>query len=145
MTVRENIVLNVLQALVLGYQKYMISEVKLAVLIRAIEAVRAISEGKTAVWEGYIDISSNTHIKGGLDYDSVTVMADGIEVYKGYVHYDGNGVSDDNTNWEKIYASKDPAHNMRVREKLDLWAESFLLHLDTEPKRSLLIIDKIKE
>ncbi|HRE09568.1 MAG TPA: hypothetical protein PLN22_01980, partial [Ignavibacteria bacterium] len=48
----------------------------------------------------------------------------------------------DDSSWEKIYSSKDETHRANLVKAMQCWAESFLLHLDENPARSLLIIDR---
>lgn len=129
---------NVIKNLLVSGDRYNVSAAKFNTLVKAYNALSALPEKKL---NGYIDISANTYLIGGaLDYSSFTIGEDYLEIYTGFVTYD-NGECDDSS-WEKVYSSKDDTHKKSVIKALECWAESFLLHLDESPARSLLVIDR---
>lgn len=129
---------NVIKNLLVSSDRYNISPTKFNILVKAYNALEAFPDKKL---NGYIDISANTYLIGGaLDYSSFTISEDSLEIYTGFIQYD-NGECDDSS-WEKIYSSKDTDHKQSLIKALECWAESFLLHLDENPSRSLLVIDK---
>jgi len=133
-----NICRNVIKELIMRSDKYNVSAAKFNTLVKAYYTLESFPVKKIT---GYIDISANTHLPGGsLDYSSFTIGEDYFEVYTGFVSYEG-GECDDSS-WEKIYSSKDETHRANLVKAMECWAESFLLHLDENPARSLLIIDR---
>lgn len=129
---------NVIKNLLVSSDKYNIAPAKFNTLVKAYNALDVMPERKL---KGYIDISANTYLIGGaLDYSSFTIGEDYLEIYTGFIQYT-NGECDDSS-WEKIYSSKDDDHRKNLIKALECWAESFLLHLDENPSRSLLVIDK---
>ncbi len=129
---------NLIKELIMRSDKYNVSAAKFNTLVKAYYALESFPLKKIT---GYIDISANTHLPGGsLDYSSFTIGEDYFEIYTGFVSYDG-GECDDSS-WEKIYSSKDEAHRKNLMKAMECWAESFLLHLDENPAKSLLIIDR---
>lgn len=129
---------NVIKNLLVSSDRYNISPAKFNTLVKAYNALDVMPDKKL---RGYIDISANTYLIGGaLDYSSFTIGEDYLEIYTGFIQYE-NGECDD-TSWEKIYSSKDENHRSSLIKALECWAESFLLHLDENPARSLLVIDK---
>lgn len=129
---------NVIKNLLFSSDRYNVSPAKFNTLVKAYNALSAMPEKKL---KGYIDISANTYLIGGaLDYSSFTIGEDYLEIYTGFVTYD-NGECDDSS-WEKVYSSKDDSHRKSIIKALECWAESFLLHLDESPARSLLVIDR---
>jgi len=133
-----NICKNVIKELILRSDKYNVSPVKFNTLVKAYYTLESFPVKKIT---GYIDISANTHLPGGsLDYSSFTIGEDYFEIYTGFVSYEG-GECDDSS-WEKIYSSKDESHRASFVKAMECWALSFLLHLDENPARSLLIIDR---
>lgn len=129
---------NLIKNLLISSDRFNISPVKFNTLVKAYNALDAFPEKKL---KGYIDVSANTYLIGGaLDYSSFTIGEDYIEIYTGFIKYD-NGECDDSS-WEKIFSSKDNDHRKNLAKALECWAESFLLHLDENPVRSLLVIDK---
>lgn len=129
---------NVIKNLLVSSDRYNISPSKFSTLIKAYNALETFPEKRLS---GYIDISANTYLIGGaLDYSSFTIGEDYLEIYTGFVKYD-NGECDDSS-WEKIYSSKDSTRKSSIIKALECWAESFLLHLDENPARSLLVIDR---
>ena len=138
--IARNTLMNVLKELIIRSDKFNVSPAKFNTLVKAYFALEKFPE---PVITGYIDISSNTHLPGGaLDYASFTINPANFEIYNGFVSYK-NGESEDSA-WEKIFNSDDAAHDTQANKKLELWAEGFLLHLENEPKRSLLVIDRSK-
>lgn len=136
--VAVNILMNVLKELVMHSDKYNVSAVKFNTLIKAYYTLESYPVKKI---QGYIDISANTHLPGGsLDYSSFTINPDSFEIYNGFVSYSDSACDD--CSWEKIFSSSDTEHRKNLNAALECWAESFLLHLDENPGRSLLIIDK---
>ncbi|MEO8513874.1 MAG: hypothetical protein ABI543_09965 [Ignavibacteria bacterium] len=136
--VASNICRNLIKELIMRSDKYNVSPAKFNTLVKAYYTLESYPIKKIT---GYIDISANTHLPGGsLDYSSFTIGEDYFEIYTGYVSYEG-GECDDSS-WDKIYSSKDDSHRKNVGKALECWAESFLLHLDENPARSLLIIDR---
>lgn len=133
-----NICRSVIKELIMHSEKYNISAVKFNTLVKAYYTLESFPAKKIT---GYIDISANTHLpNGGLDYSSFTIGSDYFEIYTGFISYEA-GECDDSS-WEKIYSSKDTDHRKSLVKALECWAESFLLHLDENPARSLLIIDR---
>ena len=133
-----NTCLNLIKDLIIHSDKYNVSSVKFNTLVKAYYTLESLPHKKI---NGYIDISANTHLPGGgLDYSSFTIGEDYFEIYTGFVTYD-RGECDDSS-WEKIYSSKDESHRNNLATALECWAESFLLHLEEDPGRSLLIIDR---
>lgn len=133
-----NICRNVIRELIMRSDKYNVSPAKFNTLVKAYYTLESFPVKKIS---GYIDISANTHLPGGsLDYSSFTIGEDYFEVYTGFVSYEG-GECDDSS-WEKIFSSKDETHRANLVKAMECWAESFLLHLDENPDRSLLIIDR---
>lgn len=131
---------NVVKELILRADKYGISQARIKTLTTANLLLEKYPE---KIIDGYIDISANTHINdGSLDYASFTLRSNGIEVYTGYVSY-VDGICDEST-WEKVFDSNDSTHRNNLATALDIWAEKFLLHLDAEPQRALLVIDRCK-
>jgi hypothetical protein len=129
---------NVIKTMAVHSDKYGITPAKFNTLIKTYNILDNFDNKKFA---GYIDVSANTYLIGGsLDYSSFTIYAGCIEVYNGYIQY-ANGDCDDSS-WTKIYSSNDTDHRKRLEEELQCWAESFLLHLDENPARALLVIDK---
>ncbi len=136
--VASNICRNLIKDLIMRSDKYNVSASKFNTLVKAYYTLESFPLKKIT---GYIDISANTHLPGGsLDYSSFTIGEDYFEIYTGFVSYEG-GECDDSS-WEKIYSSKDEAHRKNLAKALECWAESFLLHLDENLARSLLIIDR---
>lgn len=136
--VASNICRNLIKDLIMRSDKYNVSAAKFNTLVKAYYTLESFPLKKIT---GYIDISANTHLPGGsLDYSSFTIGEDYFEIYTGFVSYQG-GECDDSS-WEKIYSSKDEAHRKNLAKALECWAESFLLHLEENPARSLLIIDR---
>ena len=136
--IAANICRNLIKELIMRSDRYNVSAVKFNTLVKAYYALESFPVKKIT---GYIDISANTHLPGGsLDYSSFTIGEDYFEIYTGFVSYEG-GECDDSS-WEKIFSSKDEAHRKNLGKALECWAESFLLHLDENPARSLLIIDR---
>jgi hypothetical protein len=134
----SNICQNLIKELIMRSDKYNVSAVKFNTLVKAYYTLESFPLKKIT---GYIDISANTHLPGGsLDYSSFTIGEDYFEIYTGFVSYEG-GECDDSS-WEKIYSSKDETHRKNLVKAIECWAESFLLHLDENPARSLLIIDR---
>lgn len=130
--------LNLIKELILRSDKFNVSAAKFNTLVKAYYALESMPMKKIT---GYIDISANTHLPGGgLDYSSFTIGEDYFEIYTGFITYD-RGECDDSS-WEKIYSSKDAEPRKNLRRALECWAESFLLHLEEDPGRSLLIIDR---
>ncbi len=130
----------VLKDLIIYSDKYNISPARFNSLVKAYYLLDGFPAKKIS---GYIDISANTHLLGGaLDYSSFTIGEDYFEIYTGFVKYE-SGECDD-TSWEKIYSSKDMSHRNNLLKALECWAESFLLHLEENPSRSLLVIDRSK-
>ncbi len=133
-----NICRNLIKELIMRSDKFGVSAVKFNTLVKAYYTLESFPVKKIT---GYIDISANTHLPGGsLDYSSFTIGEDYFEIYTGFISYEG-GECDDSS-WEKIYSSKDETHRANLVKALECWAESFLLHLDENPARSLLIIDR---
>lgn len=129
---------SVIKDLLVNADRYNIMPAKFNTLIKAYNALGVMPEKKL---KGYIDISANTYLIGGaLDYSSFTIGEDYLEIYTGFIQYT-NGECDDSS-WEKIYSSKDETQRTSLQKALECWAESFLLHLDENPSRSLLVIDK---
>ncbi|MCC6865082.1 MAG: hypothetical protein IT280_02870 [Ignavibacteria bacterium] len=136
--IAANVCKNVIRELILHSDKFNVSAVKFNTLVKAYYALESFPVKKIT---GYIDISANTHLPGGgLDYSSFTIGEDYFEIYTGFISYEG-GVCDDSS-WEKIYSSKDNDHKNSFLKAIECWAESFLLHLDENPSRSLLIVDR---
>lgn len=132
---------NLISELLNNFVKYSISPLNVEVLKKAYHNLQ---DNNKPLYTGYIDISSNTHFEsGGLDYSSFTIGADYLEVYTGYVEY-GDDKSCDNSSWEKVFDSKDPEHRQNLNKIMEVWSESFLLKLEINPLRSLLIIDRSK-
>lgn len=133
-----NICRNLIKELIMRSDKYNVSAAKFNTLVKAYYTLESFPVKKIT---GYIDISANTHLPGGsLDYSSFTIGEDYFEIYTGFISYEG-GECDDSS-WEKIFSSKDTEHRKNLVKALECWAESFLLHLDENPARSLLIIDR---
>lgn len=131
---------NVLKELIIRSDKFNVSPAKFNTLVKAFYTLESFPAKKIT---GYIDISANTHLTGGgLDYSSFTIGEDYFEIYTGFVAYRG-GECDDSS-WEKVFSSKDAEHRPSLLKALECWAESFLLHLEENPARSLLIIDRSK-
>ena len=131
---------NVLRELIIKSGDYRVTPERFNSLVKAYYILESLPVKKIS---GYIDISANTHLMGGgLDYSSFTIGEDYFDIYTGFVKYDG-GECDDSS-WEKIYSSKDETHRAHLTKALECWAESFLLHLEENPARSLLIIDRSK-
>jgi hypothetical protein len=131
---------NVIKELIIHSDSHNVSPERFNSLVKAYYTLESLPAKKIS---GYIDISANTHLMGGgLDYSSFTIGEDYFEIYTGFVKYDG-GECDDSS-WEKIYSSKDESHRKNLAKALECWAESFLLHLEESPARSLLIIDRSK-
>jgi hypothetical protein len=129
---------NLIKNLLVSSEMYNISSLKFNTLLKAYNALEVFPEKKL---NGYIDVSANTYLIGGaLDYSSFTIGEDYIEIYTGFIKYE-NGECDDSS-WEKIYSSKDESTRKSLSRALECWAESFLLHLDENPSKSLLVIDK---
>lgn len=133
-----NICRNVIRELIMHSDKFNVSSVKFNSLVKAYYALESFPQRRIT---GYIDISANTHLPGGgLDYSSFTIGEDYFEIYTGFVSYEA-GECDDSS-WKKIFSSKDTEHRKNLTRALECWAESFLLHLDENPARSLLLIDR---
>lgn len=127
-----------IKELIIYSDKYGISPARFNTLVKAYYTMESFPVKKIS---GYIDISANTHLPGGaLDYNSLTIGEDYFEIYTGFVKYD-NGECDDSS-WEKIYSSKDLSHRKNLSKAIECWVESFMMHLEENPSRSLLIIDK---
>lgn len=136
--IAANVCRNVIRELIMHSEKFNVSSVKFNSLVKAYYALESYPAKKIT---GYIDISANTHLPGGgLDYSSFTISEDYFEIYTGFVSYEA-GECDDSS-WEKIFSSKDSDHRKNLAKALECWAESFLLHLDENPARSLLILDR---
>jgi hypothetical protein len=133
-----NTCLQVIKELILGSDKYSVSPVKFNALVKAYYALESLPEKKLC---GFIDISVNTFVQGGaVDYSSFTISGDYLEIYTGFIQYK-DGECDD-TSWLKVYSSKDSIHINNMPKALECWAESFLLHLENNPSRTLCIIDR---
>ncbi len=133
-----NILKNILKELTIRAAQYNLSPDKIKALSKAYKTLDCYPH-KTI--DGYIDISANTHIDGGgLDYSSFTISSSGFEIYRGFVSYSDGEC--DNSSWEKIFASSDLDEPNKLNERLSLFTEAFLLHLELNPSRSLLIIDR---
>ena len=130
--------LNLIRELIIRSDNYNIPSARFNSLVKAYYTLESLPAKKIT---GYIDISANTHLQGGgLDYSSFTIGENYFEIYTGFVKYE-EGECDDST-WEKIYSSKDTEHRKSLDKALKCWAESFLLHLEENPARSLLIVDR---
>lgn len=128
----------IIKELIMGSDKYNVSPVKFNALVKAFYALENLPKKKLT---GFIDISVNTFVQGGaVDYSSFTIGEDYVEIYTGFIQYN-DGECDDSS-WLKIYSSKDSTHRGNLAKALECWAESFLLHLDDNPTRSLCIIDR---
>jgi|SRR4030095_297486 len=129
---------NLIKELIIYSDKYGVTPVRFNTLVKAYYTLESFPVKKIT---GYIDISANTHLSGGaLDYNSLTIGEDYFEIYTGFVKYD-NGECDDSS-WERIYSSKDPGEKKNLSKAIECWVESFMMHLDENPSRSLLIIDR---
>jgi len=128
----------IIKELIICSDKHNISPLKFNALVKAYYALESFPEKRLS---GFIDISVNTFVQGGaVDYSSFTIGEDYVEIYTGFIQYN-EGECDD-TSWLKIYSSKDSSHMKNPVKALECWAESFLLHLDDNPSRSLCIIDR---
>jgi hypothetical protein len=129
---------DIIKELIIKSEKYNISAFKFNSLIKSYYILDNFPNNDVL---GYIDISANTYLPGGgLDYSSFTIKNNCIEIYTGFVNY-SSGICDDSS-WEKIYSSKDNIHKKSLEKALYLWAESFLMHLEDKPSKSLHIIDR---
>jgi len=134
-----NILLNVVNQILCHADKYGITNDKITTLAKVFNYLEKYPDVNI---EGYIDISGNTHLPAGaLDYASFTIDSTGFEIYNGFVSYDDGQC--DESSWAKVFSTKDSEHRTNVVKALEVWAEGFLLHIDENPKRSLLIIDRI--
>lgn len=130
---------DLLKNLAISKDKYSISESKLSVITKLHSLLDKIENLKDL--NGYVDISANSYLIGGaLDYSSFTVASSYIEIYQGFIRY-SNGECDDSS-WEKIYSSLDTVERKNLAKRLKIWAEGFLLHIEENPKLSLIVIDK---
>lgn len=127
-----------IKELIIYSDKYNITPARFNTLVKAYYTLESFPAKKIT---GYIDISANTHLPGGaLDYNSLTIGGDYFEIYTGFVKYD-NGECDDSS-WEKIYSTKDGGQKKNLVKAIECWIESFMMHLEENPSRSLLIIDR---
>lgn len=134
----RNELLNIIKELMLRSDKFNVSPANFNTLVKA---NLTLGRFPAQTINGYIDISANTHLKdGGLDYSSFTIGEDYFEIYNGFISYKG-GECDDSS-WERVFSTNDTEYTETLSKRLTLWAEMFLLHLETESKRSLLIIDR---
>lgn len=138
--ISRNTVINILKELMIRSDKFNVSPANFKVLLKAFYTLKCFPVKRIT---GYIDVSANTHLPGGgLDYSSFSIGEDYFEIYNGFVSY--KNAECDDSSWEKIFSTKDTEHRPSLYKSLEAWAASFLLHLEDEPKRSLLIIDRSK-
>jgi hypothetical protein len=130
----------VIKELILYSDRYSISVEKFKTLVKTHYVLENLPQKKL---EGFVDISVNTLIQGGaVDYNSFTVGEGHLEIYTGFIQYKEEECDD--SSWLKIYSTKDDFNEKNLQKALECWAESFLLHLEDNPSRSLCIIDRLK-